>query len=122
VPFQVADVFVRLRQLVHSFPDAAAAPAPVAHKYVSMEAMLSTSPSVGSGHTNSSRGGSQDQKDAQAFASLCLPLDLQKGCQELVDAASAVYVKAFALSSAPRAELLQVLVLRIACCDAVLQS
>ncbi|KAE8908396.1 hypothetical protein PF003_g7561 [Phytophthora fragariae] len=111
VSVRVADVIVRLRQHIHSFPNASAAPAPTAHKYVSMQAMLSTSPSVGSGHTSNTSVGNQDQKEAQAFASLRLPKDLEKGCQEMVDAASDTYVKAFALSSSPRTELLQLILL-----------
>ncbi|KAG2789715.1 hypothetical protein PC129_g7108 [Phytophthora cactorum] len=111
VSFRLADVLVRLRQHVHSFPDASAASAPTPLKYVSMSAMLSTSPSVSSGHTNSNSGGSQDHQETEAFASLQLPNDLQKGCQEMVDLASAIYVRAFALSSSPRAELLQLIML-----------
>ena len=89
------------------------------HKYVSMEAMLSTSPSVTSGHANNSSRGSQDQDEAQAFTHLYLPMDLQKGCQEIVDAASGLYIKAFALSLLPRTELLQVglFVLSVNCCE-----
>ncbi|CAI5744928.1 unnamed protein product [Peronospora destructor] len=111
VSFRVADTLVRLRQYVQSFPDASAAPTPTVHKYVSMEAMLSTSPSVTSGHTKNSSRGSQDQNEAQAFAHLYLPTDLQKGCQDIVDAASGLYIKAFALSLLPRTELLQLVLL-----------
>ncbi|CAH0490430.1 unnamed protein product [Peronospora farinosa] len=110
VSFRLADILVRLRQYVQSFPDASAAPTPV-HKYVSMKAMLSTSPSVTSGHTNNSSRGSQDQDEAQAFTHLYLLMDLQKGCQQIVDAASGLYVKAFALSLLPRMELLQLVLL-----------
>ncbi|KAH7465658.1 uncharacterized protein KRP23_12198 [Phytophthora ramorum] len=121
--FRFADVLVRLRQHVLSFPVASSAPAPTAHKYVSMQAMLSTSPSVSSGHTSSTSGGSQDQKEAQAFAGLTLPADLQNGCQEMVDVASGVYVKAFALSSSPRTELLQLILLgRVGLVLALLQN
>ncbi|KAG7380418.1 hypothetical protein PHYPSEUDO_007239 [Phytophthora pseudosyringae] len=123
ISFRVAEVLVRLRQHVHSFPDASTAAAPMAHKYVSMSAMLSTSPSVSSGHTNSSNQGSQSQKEADAFASLHLPNDLRKGCQEMVDLASGVYVKAFALSSSPRTDLLQLIMLgRVGLVLALLQS
>ena len=104
VSFQIAEVLVRLRQLVQPFPDASIAPPLTAHKYVSMEAMLSTSPSVGSGNT-SSNGGNQE---AQVYASLYLSIENQKGCQELIDIASKIYITAFALSSEPRKELLQV--------------
>ncbi|OWY96507.1 hypothetical protein PHMEG_00033211, partial [Phytophthora megakarya] len=110
VSFVAADVLVRLRQHVQSFPDASSTPAPPAHKYVSMSAMLSTSPSVSSGHTNSSTG-SRDQKDEQAFASLHIPIDLEKSCQEMVDLTSDVYVKVFALNALPRIELLQLMML-----------
>ncbi|KAF4031072.1 hypothetical protein GN244_ATG17169 [Phytophthora infestans] len=108
VSVRLADVLVRLRQHVQSFPDASAAPAPTPLKYVSMSAMLSTSPSVSSGHTTSS---SQDHKEAEAFASLQLPKGLQKGCQEMLHQASDIYVKAFALSASPRTELLQLILL-----------
>uniref|UniRef100_H3HCY0 Integrator complex subunit 4/Protein SIEL C-terminal Ig-like domain-containing protein n=1 Tax=Phytophthora ramorum TaxID=164328 RepID=H3HCY0_PHYRM len=68
-------------------------------------------------------GGSQDQKEAQAFAGLTLPADLQNGCQEMVDVASGVYVKAFALSSSPRTELLQLILLgRVGLVLALLQN
>ncbi|KAL3671027.1 hypothetical protein V7S43_004211 [Phytophthora oleae] len=121
--FQVAEVVIRLLQHVNSFPDASAAPAPTPHNYVSMSAMLSTSPSVSSGHTNSNSGESQSQKEVEAFASLHLPASLQKGCNELVDLASSVYVKAFALSSSARTELLQLIMLgRVGLVLALLQS
>ncbi|KAG1687409.1 hypothetical protein DVH05_005206 [Phytophthora capsici] len=123
VSFQAAEVVTRLLQHVDSFPDASAAPTPTPHKYVSMSAMLSTSPSVSSGHTNSNNEGSQSQKEAEAFASLYLPTSLQNGCNELVDLASSTYVKAFALSSSPRTELLQLIMLgRIGLVLALLQG
>ncbi|ETP10926.1 hypothetical protein, variant 1 [Phytophthora nicotianae CJ01A1] len=110
ISFRLADLLVRLRQHVHSFPDASTVPAPSPLKYVSMSAMLSTSPSVSSTHTPSNSG-SQEHKEAEAFASLQLPTDLQKGCQEMVDVATEIYVRAFALSSSPRTELLQLIML-----------
>ncbi|ETI41156.1 hypothetical protein F443_13594 [Phytophthora nicotianae P1569] len=110
ISFHLADLLVRLRQHVHSFPDASTVPAPSPLKYVSMSAMLSTSPSVSSTHTPSNSG-SQEHKEAEAFASLQLPTDLQKGCQEMVDVATEIYVRAFALSSSPRTELLQLIML-----------
>ncbi|KAK1942014.1 hypothetical protein P3T76_006336 [Phytophthora citrophthora] len=123
ISFQAAEVVARLLQHVDSFPDASTAPTPTPHKYVSMSAMLSTSPSVSSGHTNSNSGGSQSQKETEAFASLHLPTSLQKGCDELVDLASSTYVKAFALSSSPRTELLQLIMLgRIGLVLALLQG
>ena len=73
-----------------------------------MEAMLSASPCVSSDRTNGSNGGTQDQNEAQAFGHLSLPLELQRGCQETIDAASEVYIKAFALCLVIRTELLQV--------------
>ncbi|KAJ8535365.1 hypothetical protein ON010_g13372 [Phytophthora cinnamomi] len=88
-----------------------------------MQAMLSTSPSVSSGHTSSVNVGNQRQKEAQAFASLRLPTDLGKGCQEVVDITSDIYVKAFALSSLPRTELLQLILLgRVGLVLALLQN
>ena len=106
--FGIADVLVRLREHVRSFPDLSAAPVLVTNKYVSMEAMLSTSPCVSSDRTSGSNGGTQDQNEAQAFGPLSLPLELQRGCQEIIDAASEVYIKAFALCLVIRTELLQV--------------
>ncbi|GMF55150.1 unnamed protein product [Phytophthora fragariaefolia] len=123
VSVRAADVIVRLRQHVHSFPDASSAPAPTAHKYVSMQAMLSTSPCVGSGHTSNTSVGSRSQNEAQAFASLRLSVDLEKGCQEMVGMASDTYVKAFALSASPRTELLQLILLgRVGLVLALLQN
>ncbi|CAH0514982.1 unnamed protein product [Peronospora belbahrii] len=111
VSLRIADTLVRLRQHVQLFPDASTTLVPVVHKYVSMQAMLNTSPSVSCGHTNNSSRGGQDQNEAIAFTHLRLPTDLQKGCQEMVDVASCLYVKAFALTLLPRMELLQLVML-----------
>ncbi|RLN70569.1 hypothetical protein BBJ28_00008881 [Nothophytophthora sp. Chile5] len=71
--------------------------------------MLSTSPSMGSSYNSGNPVDRNDQTAAaQPFARLNLPVELQSSCQEMVELASSVYVKAFALSSALRAELLQV--------------
>ena len=115
VTVRIVDILVRLRKHVCLFPDPPAAPALTTSKYVSMEAMLSTSPCVSSGRTIGSNEGMQDQKEGQAFAHLHLSIEMQRGCQEIIDAASEVYIKAFALCLLLRTELLQVCAFICAC-------
>ncbi|KAG7398358.1 hypothetical protein PHYBOEH_011266 [Phytophthora boehmeriae] len=109
ISYRVAEILVHLRQHVKSFPEATAAPTPTAHSYVSMEAMLSTSPSVSSTHTSKNGVSKVEDEATKAFASLHLPAGLHKSCQEMHDFALDTYIKAFALSSASRTELLQLI-------------
>ncbi|KAL7688780.1 putative armadillo-like helical protein [Plasmopara halstedii] len=103
--FHFVDVLVRLRKHLRSFPEVSTTLPSAPSKYVPISAMLSTSPSVSSEHTNIGSG------EAEAFESLRIWNDLRKQCQELVYVASGVYVKAFALSLSPRIELLQLVML-----------
>ncbi|TDH66038.1 hypothetical protein CCR75_007124 [Bremia lactucae] len=122
-PFQLVDCLIGLRQHVRSFLKASVSHAPIPLKYASMSVMLSTSPSVSTGHTNNTSEDYHPLDEAKAFTSLQLPLEMRNKCQELIDVASAVYVKAYALNASPRIELLQLIALgRLGLVVALLQN
>lgn len=111
--FRLVDILVRLRQHLRAFPKVSVKPPSTPLKYVPMSAMLSTSPSLSLDRTNKTSGFCRTQRDADAFASLKLSIDLQKSRRDMIDVASGVYIKAFAISSLPRIELVQVLLVLI---------
>lgn len=89
---RILELILQLKQHVKAFPDTTS----TGSSYVSMDAML--------GNTSSN---SSNATKSHEFSRLHLPGALSRGCQELVDLGSELYIKELGLSRKPRADLLE---------------